>query len=357
MPNSRVVRPRIVQVIPADGLGGVEIAARSMVDRTDLACDFQLLLISGAPRNGACHGIIGSRYRSLYDPRAYYAATRRLVQERPDLIICSLWRSVPVSLIARLRLRKARLVLFIHNAGFSNLADRLLYALAIRFADNIWVDSRATLEARVAPRLRNRARTISFVTTPLKASVAHSHATARFVSWGRMSHQKGVDRSIALIERLTRRGIDAKLDLWGPDNGEQTELMSLSHQLGLSDRVTFRGPTERDNLPAIASDNCFYLQLSRREGMAMAVVEAMQLGLVPVVTAVGEMKNYCQDGRNAIICDPDALENTADRIVELLENPRQYRDLAAGAIEHWLDAPNYAEDVCEAAKLCLQMRK
>ena len=45
----------------------------------------------------------------------------------------------------------------------------------------------------------------------------------------------------------------------------------------------------------------FFLQLSFYEGFAMSVIEAMQLGLVPVVTNVGEISNYCIDNFNGVI--------------------------------------------------------
>ena len=39
--------------------------------------------------------------------------------------------------------------------------------------------------------------------------------------------------------------------------------------------------------------------------MAFSVVEAMQLGLVPVVTAVGEIRAYCHNGQNAVRIETD----------------------------------------------------
>ena len=36
----------------------------------------------------------------------------------------------------------------------------------------------------------------------------------------------------------------------------------------------------------------FYLQTSKFEGFAMSVVESMMMGLVPVVTPVGEIGRY-----------------------------------------------------------------
>ncbi len=80
----------------------------------------------------------------------------------------------------------------------------------------------------------------------------------------------------------------------------------------------------------------------------MSVVEAMQLGLVPVVTPVGGMRSYCRDGENAILF-ADA-EQAAARIVEGIADPATYRRLQSGALATFRDQPSYAEEVVEAAR-------
>lgn len=81
----------------------------------------------------------------------------------------------------------------------------------------------------------------------------------------------------------------------------------------------------------------------------MACVEAMQLGLVPVVTPVGEMARYVEHGRNGIIIDPDNLARVVDDIIALIANPSRFAELRDAAIARWAGVPLYAEDVCRAA--------
>lgn len=82
----------------------------------------------------------------------------------------------------------------------------------------------------------------------------------------------------------------------------------------------------------------------------MSVVEAMQLGLVPIVTKVGEMQYYCQEGQTGLVCDPERPGETVARVLELLARPREYHRIRAGAMKHWADAPLYADQVCQAAQ-------
>ena len=83
--------------------------------------------------------------------------------------------------------------------------------------------------------------------------------------------------------------------------------------------------------------------------MAMACVEAMQLGLVPVVTPVGEMAQYVVPGATGILINPDCLNDTAEEVSALLEEPARYAAMRRSAIDHWLPASLYADDICAAA--------
>ena len=82
----------------------------------------------------------------------------------------------------------------------------------------------------------------------------------------------------------------------------------------------------------------------------MAVVEAMQLGLVPVVTPVGEMGRYCRDGENAIVVDVARLDAAAEQIAALLDEPARYSSMSKAARAIWSDCRLYADDVCAAAQ-------
>jgi glycosyltransferase involved in cell wall biosynthesis len=169
-----------------------------------------------------------------------------------------------------------------------------------------------------------------------------------------MHLHKGVDNGIRLIAQLVARGVDARFDAWGPDNGELSNLKRLAARLGIANRVFFPGAIERSRLPEIASPASFYLQLSRLEGMAMAVVEGMQLGLVPVVTAVGQMSSYCRPGETGVIVDPDDLPAAAEHLKQILADPEHYASLRRGAMERWATAPLYSDDICLAAADLIQ---
>lgn len=77
--------------------------------------------------------------------------------------------------------------------------------------------------------------------------------------------------------------------------------------------------------------------------MAMSVVEGMQLGLVPIVTPVGEIANYCEHEKSALFVDND--EQVQEQIWNLLQNPKSYQVMRHNAISVWSDVPTYAESI------------
>lgn len=342
----------IIHVVPVDGIGGVEAAARSMAERERRAGErsFELVLIAGKSISMSGAAILPSPYRSPDNPLAQLRALRLVLRRRPRVLILSLWRSVPVGLLARLFRPSLRLVYFLHSERNRHLADRLLSGLAIRFADELWCDADATRRGRLQPCDRARTRVLSFVISRLRPLDTTRIVAPRFILWARLNRGKGVDRAIELIALLAEQGIDAQFDIYGPDDGDRQALIALAAERGIGDRVFFHGPITRDDLPTIAADASFFLQLSRFEGMAMAVVEAMQLGLIPVVTAVGEIGQYVKDGANGVIVDPDQLGQAAQRVKQLLGDPAAALRTREAAIATWLDKPLYADDVRAAAE-------
>lgn len=339
----------VLHVIPEDGIGGVEVAAKSARDAEALPCRFRLLFILNRTGEVRARHVKGWSNLSWRNLRTYHGAYREMRGSGADVIVFSLWKTLPLLVLARIFLR-ARLVYFLHLERPTHLVDGLFSRVAIRLADAVWADSEAALVARQVPPAK-RPRVISFVTERLEPRpAAGGTIAARFVSWGRLNSQKGLDRAVDLVAVLTGRGIDARLVAYGRDDGFKGSLIAQATRLGIADRVTFPGLIAREDRADAAARHAFFLQLSRFEGMCMAAVEGMQLGLVPVATPVGQMATYVQPGINGIRVDVDDLDAAADEIERLLRDPALYGRLSAAARQHWIDAPVYAEDVCAAAQ-------
>lgn len=345
----------VLHLIPYDTVGGVETAVRSIPAQWDGA--------AGPVRYRRAYLVTHSAVEvfeddwhgpaiSVNNPLAHWKLLRFAMRSRADLVVASLWRSCP-ALIALKALRpRTKTVLFLHSAVDTHALDRGFNRAAMRLVDEIWADSTSTLEARVPPEARVRARVLSFLTQrpPALSSPPPGDQPARpapnFVYWGRLQSEKNLGLALEVFAEVRRRLPDASFDIFGPDRGALAGLEAQADRLGLDGSVRFPGALPQADLMARAGNYSFYLQTSLFEGMAMSVVEAMANGLVPVVTPVGEIPSYCQDGYNGIhVSTP---KETARRISALVDAPAAWKELSVRAAERWAEANLFQDDFREA---------
>jgi glycosyltransferase involved in cell wall biosynthesis len=330
--------PKVIHLLPYDGIGGAEAAARSMGDAPIDDLDFQLrFLFPGVTSR--------QQRRATFNPLAIMRASRRLLREKPDLLIVSLWRSCVAGMLVKLLRPRTRLVVMIHNSVDAQLADRFATRGAMLLADAIWADSEASMRLRFRRRPRAPVTVIPFLTRRLDpARNGDDDAPApEFIFWGRLAAQKNLRRALQVFREIRRVHPGARYTVIGPDSGELAGLRDWCVREGLDAAVHFAGPMTFDGILAAAHGPSFYLQTSDYEGMAMSVVEAMQLGLVPVVTPAGEIRRYCRNGVNAVVVD-DA-DGAADEVLRLLANPDAWRSLRRNALATWRGEPLYREAV------------
>ena len=98
----------------------------------------------------------------------------------------------------------------------------------------------------------------------------------------------------------------------------EDELKRESSQLGLEDSVIFTG-FRADAQRLMQAFDLFALP-SLHEGLPIALVEAMTLGVPSVVTRAGGTPEVIRDGREGYLVAPRDPELLADRIVELLSD-------------------------------------
>jgi glycosyltransferase involved in cell wall biosynthesis len=336
---------RVVHLMPYDGIGGVERAAATAqgARHGDLVLERMFVFEDVLDR---------SKRGATFDPRAFWAAAGRLVRSEPDLVILSLWRSVIVGGLAWLQGCRAPMVLFLHNARDAHALDRIVTRAAARQVSAIWADSATTLAERLPNPPRVPARVISYMLDrPRPVRGEWPDPTPDLIFWGRLAAQKDPLRMLSLFARLHASHPEATLTVIGPDGGLEDVLRKEIARGGLERAVTLAGPLPREHIASLAARASFYLQTSRHEGMGLSVIEAMQAGLVPVVTPVGEIAHYTVDGHNAlwIGSTPDDDARVVARIEAALDAPGTWRKFRAAATRTLVAQPLYAADVMAAA--------
>lgn len=342
----------VLHLIPYDTVAGVETAARSVPARWGAVRFQRGYLVRKQPVQilpDDWHGPDTSE-NSL---RAQWHLLRFAWASRPDLVIGSLWRVTPVLILLQIFRPRIISVLFLHLSRDMHPLDWFLNRIAMWRASEIWTDSQTTLEARVPARWQHRGRVLSFMTAPTDLTPrADDPPAPDFVFWGRLQPQKDIPRALDLFARIRFARPDARLTLYGPDRGDGARIRARIAELGLQEAVTLAGPRDHEVLFTEARTASFYLQTSREEGMAMSVIEAMRLGLVPVVTPVGEIARYCRKSENAILVEQ--TEEAARAVLALLDEPERYADMSRSARATWAAQPLYAQDFQDACDRLLE---
>lgn len=143
------------------------------------------------------------------------------------------------------------------------------------------------------------------------------------VSAGELNRNKNHKVVIDAIASLARTDIYYSICGEGP---WRTKLEKRIRQKGLSDRVFLRG--YRVDMPNILQTADIFAFPSVREGMGMAALEAMAMG-VPIVAADNRgSREYMSDGNNGFVCDPNSAEEFAKAILTCYEQP-ELRDVIA----------------------------
>ena len=144
---------------------------------------------------------------------------------------------------------------------------------------------------------------------PGSAAATNQRSPLRLVCTGRMVAAKGHRILLEALARLATEGVDYSCTLIG-DGPERRSLESLCKRLGIEGRVRFPGAmAHRQTLSEVAQADAFVLA-SFAEGLPVALMEAMALGIPCVSTMVAAIPELIEDRKNGLLvpaANPEAL--------------------------------------------------
>ncbi|MFN2114728.1 MAG: glycosyltransferase family 4 protein [Anaerolineae bacterium] len=161
-----------------------------------------------------------------------------------------------------------------------------------------------------------------------RASLGLSRDAPVVLTVGRLTEQKGLDDLLSALVTVREARPDARLLIAG-DGPDRESLEQQARGQGLGGTVTFLG--YRDDVPSLLAASDVFALASRAEGLPMALLEAMALGVPAAVTAVGGVPDVVRDGVTGLLVppgDPDAL---AHRVLELIGDAEMARSIGAAA--------------------------
>jgi len=328
----------VTHVLPESGRGGAEIAAERFANAE--LDSIRVRIFYPIPNT--------ARSKPKRMLLLFWNMGRLLFRPKPNIIIFSLWCCTAFLPIFYLVSRRARLVAFLHNDRDLHLLDTIGTRLGAWLADEIWTDSARNIDTRL-PRYRGKVRQISFYFPLANPPRVDPRPRPRFIYWGRLHEMKNIARSVRFMALIRRRFEDARFLIIGPDCGAAGGIRREIAALGLSENVEIAGEAALDEIIARAGDFSFFLLTSRQEGACMSIIEAMQAGLVPVTSAVGDIPKYCRDGDNAVLLGDDD-DASAEAVARLIRDPARFAAFQARARAAWRNRPTYIESKSDAVR-------
>lgn len=137
----------------------------------------------------------------------------------------------------------------------------------------------------------------------------------RIISTRSLESDYNTARLIDSIGILLERGIRCTLTLAG-DGSQRRELVTQTRELGLEDHVSFMGFVRNDELPALLGGHDLYVALSESDGVSASLLEAMAVGLLPIVPNHAANRLWIEHRRNGLLLDAASPVAVADAIEE-----------------------------------------
>lgn len=124
--------------------------------------------------------------------------------------------------------------------------------------------------------------------------------------------RKGIEVLLQALSLLAAQGYPVRLHAVGEFEtpSYETAVRRLSHELGVADRVSWRG-FAADVLAEYRRMHVFVLPSLYGEGLPMVVLEAMAVGLPVIASRIDGLSEIIRDGRDGFLVEPDDADGLA----------------------------------------------
>jgi glycosyltransferase involved in cell wall biosynthesis len=126
-----------------------------------------------------------------------------------------------------------------------------------------------------------------------------------------------------LLLRATRvlkdAGVPFRLTLAG-DGPQREELVALSRELQLEQQVRFAGFVSNDQLPGLLAQHNLYVSPVDSDGVSASLLEAMAVGLLPLVPDNPANRFWINTGENGILLNQLLPVAVADAVAKAISN-------------------------------------
>jgi glycosyltransferase involved in cell wall biosynthesis len=162
---------------------------------------------------------------------------------------------------------------------------------------------------------------------------------------GRIQETKGINEIIEAIS-LLREKMSFKFILCGTGPQKDSMVAACTEIMGAD--FEYKGVVYDKTKTEILMQSDIFILPSYFEGLPMALLETMAVGIVPVVTDVGSIKSVVQHGLNGVIVNKKDVQDLYEKLIEILSDSDVFRILSTNAqntIKDKYDIKSYVEQL------------
>lgn len=108
------------------------------------------------------------------------------------------------------------------------------------------------------------------------------------------------DALLDALALLHKQGVRFRADLYG-DGSQRPRLEERARALGLGHAVVFHGRVPAERVERGLAEADLYLSVSQSDGTSIALLEAMALGAIPVVSDIPANRAWIENGANGVL--------------------------------------------------------
>lgn len=172
----------------------------------------------------------------------------------------------------------------------------------------------------------------------------------KMVYVGRLSAEKGVPILFDSMAQLKEQGYEVELTLLG-DGEDRGFLEKLARTMAIEDRVRFGGFVDQTTIAKTLRDSDMFVLPSFAEGIPVALMEAMAIGIPVIATYVGGVTELVIDGETGQVVSPSDAAGLARAIARYVDDLAFCQTISRNARAKVASEFNIEDQVDKLAKL------
>jgi glycosyltransferase involved in cell wall biosynthesis len=164
----------------------------------------------------------------------------------------------------------------------------------------------------------------------IESTVIGTKASKQILFAGSICERKGYHDLIAAFSQIAEIHNDWVLVFIG--NGEIEKGLDLVEQMGIREKVQFRGWLEGKEKGKAFSEAAIYCLPSYAEGFPMGVLEAWAYGLPVITTPVGGLSDVLLNQENCLLFNPGDKEQLRKQLAAMIENDALRLKIRTGSL-------------------------